>query len=501
MNEPLSLLLLNPPYVAEIYDFKQDFSVEYPLGLAYLAGTLEAEELPYEFLDANAEGLSIQSTVDRVRELSPRILGISSTTTTIVLVDRIARACKEALPGLTVVLGGPHATAIPERTLDEFPVFDYVVQGDGELVLAELCHTLNAGSIVSKDADRWTEPRGNGGIWFREESGAVAHYQPIRRFKHLDEIPLPSRKKFPNERYSIGPLMNRGFRGGQLVKLAASRGCPFACNFCSEGQSWPPYRYRTPESVFREIELHYHRDGARHFYFVDDTINVRTKDLFEFCQRIIDSGMKIHWHCHARVRPLTEEMIRIMKASGCFGIMFGVESGDPELIQGLGKNITVDHVRDAIALTKRHGLKALTFFMFGHIGETRETAQNTIDFACELNPDIAFFSMATPYPGTEMYDHYMEHNVLDDDFTWDQFKVHQRDACHETASLTGDEIWHFYNKAHLRFYLRPRYVGRVVRRLSQNPHEIRDYWWLLRESFHALDWLPTPINPGSQARA
>jgi hypothetical protein len=100
-----------------------------------------------------------------------------------------------------------------------------------------------------------------------------------------------------------------------------------------------------------------------------------------------------------------------------------------------------------------------------------------------------------------MYDHYMANGVLPPDFTWDQFKVHQKDACHDTATMTGEQIWHYYNKAHFAFYLRPRYWGRVLRRVARHPRELRDYWWLARESLHALDWIPSPINPGSSHRA
>jgi anaerobic magnesium-protoporphyrin IX monomethyl ester cyclase len=495
-----ALVLLNPPYIEEVYDFDQEFSVEYPLGLAFLAGTLERDGLPYEILDANALGFSTDHTVEEVARMAPDVLGITSTTTTIVMVSRLAERLKARLPGLVVVLGGPHATAAPDRTLREFPVFDYVVQGDGELLLAELMHVLNDGLEPHQAPARFAPAVGRGGVWYRD-GDACRQVQTLRQFASLDDIPFPSRRKLPNVRYNIGPLMNQGYSGAKLVKLAASRGCPYACNFCSEGQHWPAYRYRTPENVFKEIEVNYHRDGARHFYFVDDTINVRTKDLFKLCNMIVDSGMKIRWHCHARVHPIDDEILSAMRASGCFGIMFGVESGDPTLIKGLGKNITVEHVRKAVRLAKQHNMKVLTFFMFGHIGDTPETCQRTIDFACELNPDVAFFSMATPYPGTAMYDHYIATGVLPKDFRWNQFKVHQKDALHDTATMTGEQIWRFYNRAHFAFYLRPRYAGRVAKRLLHNPREIRDYWWMLRESVHLLDWIPSPINPGSSARA
>jgi len=500
-ESPPFVLLLNPPYVDEVYDFKQDFSVEYPLGLAYLAGTLERDGIDYDILDANARGFSFDSTVDAALEKRPRLLGVTSTTTTVVLAGRIADECKRRDPSLVLVLGGAHGNAIPAETLADFPSFDYVVQGDGEIVLAELCHTLRAGLRVEDDRERWEPVTTHGGLWFRNERGEPLHFAPRRAFGHLNDIPFPSRRKLENELYNIGPLMNAGYRGIELTKLAGSRGCPYACNFCSEGMEWPPYRARTPENIFKEIETCYHRDGARHFYFVDDTINVRTKDLFRLCSMIKESGMKIRWHCHARVRPITDEILTAMRESGCFGLMFGVESGDPVIIRGLGKNISTDHVRSAVALAKKHEFKVLTFFMFGHIGDTPETCQRTIDFACEITPDLAFFSMATPYPGTELYQHYLANGALPEGFSWDDFRPHKKNAMHHTPTMTGEEIWRFYNKAHRAFYLRPRYVGRALHRMMQAPREVSDYWWLVREFLQSHEWLPSPINPGSSARA
>jgi hypothetical protein len=197
------------------------------------------------------------------------------------LAGRIAAECKRRDPSL-LLFSSAHANAIPAETLD-FRV-RYVVQGDTSLLGGALPGA--AGRRIEDDRERWQPVTAHGGIWFRSERGEPMHFAPRRAFGHLDEIPFPSRKKLANDLYDIGPLMNAGYRGLQLTKLAGSRGCPYACNFCSEGMEWPAYRARTPENIFKEIENAYPRDGARHFYFVDDTINVRTKDL-SLCSMIV----------------------------------------------------------------------------------------------------------------------------------------------------------------------------------------------------------------------
>ena len=497
----MNVLLLNSPYIDSIYDFKQEFSVEYPLGLAYLAGMMEQEKIPNDVLDANALGLSLDSAIQRILNKKPDILGLTATTTTIIICSKIAGKIKEKLPNTITIVGGAHLSAFPDACIEEFPSFDYAVQGDGELPLVELYHTLIEGKTVSNDSKRWVPTEKKGGIWFRDHCGKIAHYETIRQFKHLDDIPFANRQKFPNDKYRVGPLMDIGYRGSQIGKIAGSRGCPYRCVFCSEGKSWPPYRSRTPENIFKEMETMYHKEGVRHIFFVDDTINVRTNDLMKLSEMIIKSGMKIYWHCYARVHPIDDEILSAMKRSGCFGIMFGVESGDPHLIKTLGKNINLEQARNAIRLSKKFDLKTLAFFMFGLPGDTPETCENTIRFAKELNPDLAFFSMTVPFPGTELYDNYVQSKVLPTNFTWDAFTLHKKNSMHQTANMSSEEVLYYYNKAHTVFYLRPRYWARVIKRMIQHPQEIKNYWWMMKEFILTHKWIPSPVNPGSRSRA
>jgi radical SAM superfamily enzyme YgiQ (UPF0313 family) len=217
-------------------------------------------------------------------------------------------------------------------------------------------------------------------------------------------------------------------------------------------------------------------------------------------EMIITSGMKIYWHCYARVHPIDDEILSAMKRSGCFGIMFGIESGDPHLIKTLGKNISLEQARNAIRLSKKFDFKTLAFFMFGLPGDTPETCENTIRFAKELNPDLALFSMTVPFPGTELYDNYLQSNLLPANFTWDAFTLHKKNSMHQTANMSSEEVLYYYNKAHTDFYLRPRYWARVIKRIIQHPQEIKNYWWMMREFLSTHQWIPSPANPGSRAR-
>jgi anaerobic magnesium-protoporphyrin IX monomethyl ester cyclase len=485
----MEILLLNPPYSDAIYDYKMEFSVDYPLGLAYLAGTLEEEGVPYDVLDSNALFIGVEETVSKIIEMAPAIVGVTAATTTITIAAKVARMVKETLPETIFVVGGPHTSTVPERTMEEFPSFDYVVQGEGELLLADIFYTLSDGKTILDDKERWIPALANGGVYFRDDLGKIAHFNTLRKFAHLDDIPFPSRKKFPNELYSMSPLMSVGYSGLKVAKLAGSRGCPFKCVFCSEGKDWPQYDARTPENIFKEMKKYYDEDGARHFFFVDDTINVRKKDLFTLSNLIIESGMKIKWHCYARVHPIDDEILIAMKNSGCFGIMFGIETGDPELIKKLGKNVTVEQAENAVTKAKRHGFKVLTFFMFGLPGETKETCQNTIKFAKKINPDLAFFSMTIPFPGTDIYDQFVEGDKLPEGVTWEDFAIQkkQEDAYDGdgydklfTKSMDSKEIIKYYNRAHREFYLRPRYWARVIIRLMRHPKEIQYYVFLTK---------------------
>jgi hypothetical protein len=184
---------------------------------------------------------------------------------------------------------------------------------------------------------------------------------------------------------------------------------------------------------------------------------------------------------------------------GLLRLMFGVESGDPDIIPARQEH----HHRSR---AQRRRPREETRVQGAHVLHVRPhrrhagTCQRTIDFACD-HPDLAFFSMATPYPGTELYQHYLANGALPPTFSWDDFRPHKKNAMHHTPTMSGEEIWHFYNKAHRVFYLRPRYVGRALHRMLQAPREVSDYWWLVKEFVQSHEWIPSPVNPGSSARA
>ena len=190
--------------------------------------------------------------------------------------------------------------------------------------------------------------------------------------------------------------------------MVSSRGCPYRCTFCL----WPDilyghkFRARSAENVVDEIEEAVRVYGHDEIYFDDDTFTIDRQRVMDICRLILERGLEkeVEWIAQCRVDTVDREMLEAMKAANCGYILFGVESGSPEMLKKMKKGITLDKVRDAFELTREVGIKTQAFFLFGMPGETQETIRETIEFAKEINASSTQFAVAIPHPGTALYE-------------------------------------------------------------------------------------------------
>ena len=212
-------------------------------------------------------------------------------------------------------------------------------------------------------------------------------------------MPFPSRHLFSLERY---PLYAPN--GERMVTVLSSRGCPFNCSYCFKGIVGRTYRQRSPDSIIAEIRHLIEHYGYRDFYFIDDLFTIDRRRLTAITTRMIEEKLDIRWQCLARVDRVTPETLQLMYRAGCREVHYGIESGNPEMLKALGKQITMEQVREAVAWTAQAGILAKGYFMLGLPGDTEETMEQTLQFASELDLDQAMFSMTTPFPGTRLWD-------------------------------------------------------------------------------------------------
>jgi radical SAM superfamily enzyme YgiQ (UPF0313 family) len=223
------------------------------------------------------------------------------------------------------------------------------------------------------------------------------------------------------------------------------------------------FRARSPEAVVDEMEHLVKKYGVDDIYFDDDTMTIDRERLLKICELIQERELKVHWIAMGRVDTVDEHLLKEMRNAGCDNVYLGVESGSPEILKRLKKGIQLSQVEKAFQVARKVGIKTQAFFMLGGPGETKETLQETIDFAVRLDPDNAQFAAAVPYPGTEMYEEASRKGYLKAQ-TWEDYAA--RDIVLETESLSRLDLEKARLEAYRRFYMRPRFILRTLRRMT-----------------------------------
>ena len=362
--------------------------VPFPFFLAYAAAVLERARIPVMLVDAISEGLTDEEYLAKVTAFNPDLVLHETSTASIATDLRIAKRTKESTRA-RVALAGPHVSVMGDQVLRENAFVDFVLAGEYELTLLDLCRHL-------ADAAPIEEVKG---LSFKNADGTVRTTPRRPPIEDLDTLPWPARHFLPMENYrdSFCDMPH------PMLQMWASRGCPYRCIFCL----WPDvmyggheYRTRDPVDVADEIEHCQKKYGFKSFYFDDDTFNLGKPRIIALCREIKKRNAGIPWAAMCRADAADEEMLRAMKDSGLIAVKYGIESASQEIVNASGKKLDLDKAEKAIELTRKLGIRFHLTFTFGLPGETPETIKRTISYALEKNPDCLQFSLATPFPGT-----------------------------------------------------------------------------------------------------
>ena len=375
---------------------KPDYYMPFPFYLAYAAALLEREGYEVEVIDGVALDLDLEIFIDLVVQCDPDFIVYETATPTLHYDAEVAAAMKEKT-GASVIFTGPHATARPKEILKRFPQVDYVIRGEYEFRVLELIRRLETKkSLENLDGSGF---RSNGSLIINEYTQLISN---------LDDLPMPAWHLFPSrERNDLSSYWDNMCQIKPSAQLHASRGCPFHCNFCLWNQVMyreGKYRVFSAERVVDEIEFLQKNYHIRSVYFDDDTFTVSRKQVFSICAEMERRGIKIKWSCMGDAMAVSEDMLNRMAETGCIGMKFGVESGDPEVLKGIGKPLDLEKARRIAKLCAKLGIKSHATFTFGLLGETRESLRKTLEYAKILDVDTIQFSITTPFPGTRYYD-------------------------------------------------------------------------------------------------
>ncbi|UCE59340.1 MAG: B12-binding domain-containing radical SAM protein [Phycisphaerales bacterium] len=428
------VLLVNPPadVVRECYD-----TPDYPaIGIGYIAGYLKSNGIDVGVIDGKLARKTVDQTVRDIIDANPRVLGISAMTHMVVTASRIAQAVRAACPQTVIVLGGFHGTFLPERTLREFPDFDYVVVGEGEIAFLDLVWAVFA------DQD----PANIQGVASRIPSADGS----------TPQIRLNGRGETPDDLDKLGMPAWELFPPAKMYPIMTQRGCPFACNFCSR-----PYgrkvRRRSPRHVVAELARSVEQFHCRRVDFYDETFTVRHDYVNDVCKAIVDKGLhnKLTLWGYVHANTIDLATARNMKAAGFDEVGFGVESGNPQIMKEMKKGVKREDVLRAARILRQADLRFAAYFIIGHPHETLHTVRDTIDLATRLNPDSVAFGIMTPYPGSQVWEMATRgeggYKMLSMD--WNDFNK-QIGSALELVDLSRRQIEWLQLKAYITVYLR-----------------------------------------------
>ncbi len=283
----------------------------------------------------------------------------------------------------------------------------------------------------------------------------------------MDSLPFPARHLVDNSIY------RRPDNNKVQATIKVERGCPFHCFFClATPVSGAKVRRRSVENIVAEIRECVEKYNIRNFLFWSDIFNLDKKWTMDLCQAIIDSGLKITWSANTRADTADLEMAKMMYKSGCRLVSIGVESGSQEMLEKMGKKITLNDVRRTVKVFKQAKIRIYNYFVIGLPWETEETVEETIKFAIELNSDFISFYTATPLPGSRFYDYAKDHNLFDKETSFESAYFY---PAVNTHYLTKERVFELHKSAIKRFYLRPLYILKMLSRIRSFA-EIRNYF-------------------------
>jgi len=448
------VLLIIPPKGKKL-DVKQIDSQFPRIGSAYVAAHLREKGHQVKILDSIAMGLDLSGIREEITAFRPDFIGLGPFTEEIFQAYKVCEAAKHIDESIITVLGGPHASAMPKETLEEFPLVDFAIFGEGEGTLLKLVNGENPPEIK--------------GLTYRN-CGNIIVNETACPIEDLDSLPYPAWDLYPLDTYRgiLTKNFNRKMDIPALeLPVLSMRGCPSRCNFCYK--VYDGVRFRNPLKVVDEIEFLVNTYGATDIFFAEGTFLAKSEHGSKICNEIISRGLnrKISWVAETRVNAVDEESLKLMKEAGCEELYYGIESGDEDILKNSKKGITFDQMREAVKLTKKIGIRACCFSIIGHPNETKETIDKTVKLLMELDADVMNIAIMMPYPGTKIRElaEKGEGNYRLLSNNWAIYTKQQGGPL-ELTNLPLKELQKLQSQGYIKYFLRPQKIPYILTHFS-----------------------------------
>ena len=427
---------------------KTKSGVFFPTGLAYISSVLKQDGFDVQLADAIPQDYQTDAVLELARQSDILVMPVASTR-----YSDTTEFLKSQKAKIRIGISN-FASLFADKLLNE-DICDIIVHGEVEYTCLE----------VAKAYRSTGEPDLSGicGISYLDE-GRVRQTPARALTKDLDSIPFPDREGMDHSVYT-----DVAFLGSPTAYVLTARGCPFKCTFCSTHltYNYAAY-YRSPENVVAEVEEVVGKHGVKNIYFIDDTFTLKPRRIEKICDLLIERELNktIQWACLGRLDIINDTVLQKMKEAGCIEIRFGVESGNDRILEIIKKNLTVAQIERGVSLMKKHGIRYTLFFMLGNPGETQKTVRDTIRFAKKLNPLFASFNIATPLPGSPLYDENKDQFEFSDIETFNTVSSN-----YTLCELTPEELRRELKFAYYSYYLRPSFCLKLLSELSKRPRE------------------------------
>ncbi|HYD48890.1 MAG TPA: radical SAM protein [Terriglobales bacterium] len=426
------------------------------MGVLVLAAMARQRGYRVHLLDAKRQGSSVDEVARQIAALQPDYLGISGTTISVTNGARIAERVKELVPGVVTILGGPHVSAIPERTLQAFGAIDYGICGEGEISLFALLERLEQG------AETTDVP----GLVYRAAEGVRANPR-APYIDDLDQLPMPAWDLLSDFPHRFQPSLF-SYPRSPVATLITSRGCPFSCSFCDRSTSGKRGRMHSVEYVV-ELCRHLAGIGVRHVIFVDDLFTVRKQRVVELCQAFLDNGFDFSWSCTSHPNLLDFDTMKLMRRAGCWQIAYGIESGSQRVLDVVKREVRIPRMRETLRLTRAAGIRAKGYLMIGHPTEGIDSLEESAAFLAEVELDLCQITKFTPYPGTPAYPTVQQHGSFEEN--WEEMNA--MNFVFVPNGLTRPQLEEYFLKLYRAFYRRPDVLWGLAKLMAGEPRYLK----------------------------
>jgi len=417
-----------------------------PISLALCAAEVEKEGMTAGLKDCIIEDIGFEELKSIISDFRPDLVVINTATPSIDSDLSTAGVVKEIDSRIVTAAIGIHVTALPEDCLKDFPDLDFVVRGEPEEIVRELALALRDKRPAEEVA----------GLSFLRQ-GKIVHNPEQPFIEPLDNLPFPAWHLVDIKRYTMP------FTGKPFLLVATSRGCPYRCTFCADKTFYGTrLRLKSPGRVVDEMEWVGKEFGIRDFLFWSESFTIKKEFAYGVSKELIKRGLKINWVCNSRVDNVDLELLRTMKKAGCWLIGYGIESGNQAVLDSVHKGCRLEDAKKAVRLTQAAGIGAAGHIVLGFPGETKETIEQTIRFAIELDLDFAQFYCAVPFPGSKLCAQVRQKGWINTD-DWSRFE--QNFSVLDTPQLKAEEVMRLRRLAFRRYYLRPRAVYKTLKRI------------------------------------